>query len=101
MGQVLARSLGADVRTAGSWLAVPPDDLPDLTPHPDGGHLLAAWHLVRDGALRHLATTGAWPGRTGEFGLARTQSLVVSLTGRWRTFPQVYKACWQADRERA
>lgn len=101
VARVLARSLGAEVRTAGSVLDVPPDDLPDLIPHPDGGHLLAAWHLVRDGALRHLAAAGTWPGRTGELDLARTQYLVVSLTGRWRTFPQVYRACWQADREHA
>lgn len=70
-------------------------DLPDLTPRPDGAHLLAAWHLLRDAALHALTTTGRWPGGGELLDLDVIQAGTVSVTGSWQTLPKVLQVCQQ------
>ena len=90
----LAFQLHARLETSGLGGRIDPTDLPDLSPRPDGTHLLMAWHLVRDAALAHLGTHGRWPGSRGDMpDLELIQARTISLTGSWMTLPLIYAAC--------
>lgn len=90
----LARRLGAAVEPCGPGARLGPADLPDLRPRADGAHLLAAWHFVRDAALRDVAAHGRWPGAHGDApDLQLLDDRAIGLAGSWRALPGVYAAC--------
>ena len=94
VGGALAEALGVAAELSGPPGRLDGRDLPDLRPRPDGGHLLAAWHLVRDAAMAHLSQHGRWPGAYGDLpDLELLQEHSLGLAGSWQTLPAVYAAC--------
>jgi pimeloyl-ACP methyl ester carboxylesterase len=90
----LARELDASLQVCGTPGPDPTAGLARLRPRDDGAHLLAAWHLIRDAAVRHLHARGRWPGASGEVAdLPLIHARAVALAGSWRTLPAVYAAC--------
>ena len=90
----LALQLHVRLETSGLGGRMDTSDLPDLSPRPDGTHLLVAWHLVRDAALAYLGANGRWPGSRGDVpDLELMQARTIGLTGSWTTLPLIYAAC--------
>jgi pimeloyl-ACP methyl ester carboxylesterase len=94
VGSALAQALGVRSELTGPAGRLGAGDLPDLQPRADGGHLLAAWHLVRDAAIAHLSRHGRWPGAPGDApDLHLLQERALGLAGSWQTLPAVHAAC--------
>lgn len=94
LGSALGAAVGAAAELTGPAGRLDERELPDLRPRPDGGHLLAAWHLVRDAAFAHLSRHDRWPGGCGDVpDLELLQARSLGLAGSWQTLPAVFAAC--------
>ena len=91
VGRAVAELLGVPRNVVGPRGRFDEDLFAHLRPRPDGAHLLAAWHVVREAAITQVFEQGCWPGACGDApDLALLHDRAVSLAGSWRTLAAVY-----------